>query len=149
MYEARRVESSFPLSCIFVEYLNFFILFTGIDDIVLFFFKGVADGVGGWRHYGIDPGEFSAFLMRTCERLVSSGRFITTEPAGLLARSYYELLESKQPILGADGLVIWFITVASLVCVLSIHAHGRTSQYIISDFKNSDQPQMQSPFLPK
>jgi len=70
-------------------------------------FKGVADGVGGWRHYGIDPGEFSAFLMRTCERLVCSGRFITTEPASLLARSYYELLESKQPILGADGLILF------------------------------------------
>lgn len=28
-------------------------------------------------------------------------RFTPTEPAGLLARSYYELLESKQPILGA------------------------------------------------
>lgn len=67
----------------------------------------MADGVGGWRHYGIDPGEFSAFLMRTCERLVCSGRFITTEPAGLLARSYYELLERKQPILGADGLILF------------------------------------------
>ncbi|XP_012244564.1 protein phosphatase PTC7 homolog isoform X3 [Bombus vosnesenskii] len=48
---------------------------------------GVADGVGGWRHYGIDPGEFSSFLMRTCERLVSMGRFKPSEPAGLLARS--------------------------------------------------------------
>lgn len=38
--------------------------------------------------------------MRTCERLVSMGRFRPTEPAGLLARSYYELLENKQPILG-------------------------------------------------
>ncbi|KAG5314905.1 PPTC7 phosphatase, partial [Pseudoatta argentina] len=63
---------------------------------------GVADGVGGWRHYGIDPGEFSNFLMRTCERLVSMGRFTPTEPAGLLARSYYELLENKQPILGSS-----------------------------------------------
>lgn len=62
--------------------------------------SGVADGVGGWRHYGIDPGEFSNFLMKTCERLVSMGRFTPTEPAGLLARSYYELLENKQPILG-------------------------------------------------
>lgn len=60
----------------------------------------MADGVGGWRYYGIDPGEFSNFLMRTCERLVSMGRFTPTEPAGLLARSYYELLENKQPILG-------------------------------------------------
>lgn len=63
---------------------------------------GVADGVGGWRHYGIDPGEFSSFLMRTCERLVSMGRFTPSEPAGLLARSYYELLENKQPILGIN-----------------------------------------------
>lgn len=62
--------------------------------------SGVADGVGGWRHYGIDPGEFSSCLMKTCERLVSVDKFAPTEPAGLLARSYYELLESKQPILG-------------------------------------------------
>lgn len=61
---------------------------------------GVADGVGGWRNYGIDPGEFSSFLMRTCERLVCSGRLKSVLPATLLARSYYELLESKQPILG-------------------------------------------------
>ncbi|XP_015519611.1 protein phosphatase PTC7 homolog [Neodiprion pinetum] len=63
---------------------------------------GVADGVGGWRHYGIDPGEFSNFLMRTCERLVTMGRFTPSEPAGLLARSYYELLENKQPIPGSS-----------------------------------------------
>lgn len=63
---------------------------------------GVADGVGGWRHYGIDPGEFSSFLMRTCERLVTMGRFVPSEPAGLLAKSYYELLENKQPILGSS-----------------------------------------------
>lgn len=62
---------------------------------------GVADGVGGWRNYGIDPGEFSSFLMRTCERLVISGRF-NGEPASLLARSYYELLENKQPVLGSS-----------------------------------------------
>ncbi|XP_014244294.1 protein phosphatase PTC7 homolog [Cimex lectularius] len=63
---------------------------------------GVADGVGGWRDYGIDPGEFSSFLMKTCERLVTSGRFICSEPARLLAHSYYELLENKKPILGSS-----------------------------------------------
>lgn len=70
---------------------------------------GVADGVGGWRHYGIDPGEFSSFLMRTCERLVSMGRFTPSEPAGLLARSYYELLENKQPILGINYIYVTYI----------------------------------------
>lgn len=63
---------------------------------------GVADGVGGWRNYGIDPGEFSSFLMKTCERLVCSGRLKSVLPATLLARSYYELLESKRPILGSS-----------------------------------------------
>ncbi|XP_071445837.1 protein phosphatase PTC7 homolog [Hetaerina americana] len=64
---------------------------------------GVADGVGGWRHYGIDPGEFSSFLMSACERLVMSGRFVPTAPAStLLGRSYEELRESKHPILGSS-----------------------------------------------
>ncbi|XP_047003031.1 protein phosphatase PTC7 homolog [Schistocerca americana] len=62
---------------------------------------GVADGVGGWRHYGIDPGEFSSSLMRACERLVCNGRFAPSEPAALLASSYYELLEDKRPVLGS------------------------------------------------
>lgn len=61
---------------------------------------GVADGVGGWRAYGIDPGEFSSYLMRTCERLVRMGHFKMSEPGDLLAKSYYELLEHKKPILG-------------------------------------------------
>ncbi|RZF45301.1 hypothetical protein LSTR_LSTR011117 [Laodelphax striatellus] len=60
---------------------------------------GVADGVGGWHNYGIDPGEFSAFLMQTCERLVTSGRFSPAEPGSMLARSSYELLENKKSIL--------------------------------------------------
>lgn len=62
----------------------------------------VADGVGGWRNYGIDPGEFSSFLMRTCERLVTTGKFKLNDPADLLARSYSELLQSKKPILGSS-----------------------------------------------
>lgn len=61
---------------------------------------GVADGVGGWRNYGIDAGEFSNFLMRTCERLVQSTSFNPHHPVELLAGSYYELLEHKKPILG-------------------------------------------------
>jgi protein phosphatase PTC7 len=61
---------------------------------------GVADGVGGWRNYGIDAGEFSNFLMRTCERLVQSNIFNPQHPVDLLANSYYELLEHKKPILG-------------------------------------------------
>ncbi|KAJ8986176.1 hypothetical protein NQ317_005650 [Molorchus minor] len=63
---------------------------------------GVADGVGGWRAYGIDPGEFSLHLMRTCERLVKLGRFTPTDPSELVAKSYYELLHHKKAILGSS-----------------------------------------------
>lgn len=64
------------------------------------YIPGVADGVGGWRSYGIDPGEFSSFLMKTCERLVSCATFNPQKPVNLLSYSYCELLEQKKPILG-------------------------------------------------
>lgn len=63
---------------------------------------GVADGVGGWRNYGIDPGEFSSFLMSTCSRLVQSSSFNPERPVSLIASSYNELLEHKEPILGSS-----------------------------------------------
>lgn len=70
---------------------------------------GVADGVGGWRAYGIDPGEFSSYLMKTCERLVQMGHFKLSEPADLLAKSYYELLEHKKPILGSSTACVMIL----------------------------------------
>lgn len=63
---------------------------------------GVADGVGGWTRYGIDAGEFSSFLMRTCERLVQSSNFNPHQPVKLLSSSYHELLDHKKPILGSS-----------------------------------------------
>lgn len=49
---------------------------------------GVADGVGGWRQYGVDPGQFSSDLMRNCERLVKAGYYIANQPAKLLAQAF-------------------------------------------------------------
>lgn len=62
--------------------------------------SGVADGVGGWRDYGVDPSQFSGTLMKTCERLVKEGRFVPSNPVGVLTSSYYELLQNKVPLLG-------------------------------------------------
>lgn len=56
--------------------------------------------MGGWRDYGVDPSQFSATLMRTCERLVKEGRFTPTNPVGILTSGYYELLQNKVPLLG-------------------------------------------------
>ncbi|KAH1025540.1 hypothetical protein HUJ05_010248 [Dendroctonus ponderosae] len=92
---------------------------------------GVADGVGGWRSYGIDPGEFSFHLMKTCERLVKLGRFAPTNPSELLASSYYELLHNKKAILGCITRLIELNQAPKFTQVypLSSHAwfHGNNS----------------------
>ena len=48
----------------------------------------VADGVGGWRQYGVDPGQFSTHLMKNCERLVKAGYYRANQPAKLLAQAF-------------------------------------------------------------
>ncbi|XP_078061101.1 protein phosphatase PTC7 homolog [Mustelus asterias] len=61
---------------------------------------GVADGVGGWWDYGVDPSQFSTTLMQTCERLVQEGLFVPSNPVGILTASYNEMLQNKAPLLG-------------------------------------------------
>jgi len=63
---------------------------------------GVADGVGGWRAYGVDPGQFSVNLMKCCERLVLAGYFKENQPAKLLAQGFREMQENKQQIIGSS-----------------------------------------------
>lgn len=65
-----------------------------------FLCPGVADGVGGWRAYGVDPSLFSKKLMDACEMLVKTGRFVPGRPSELLASGYQELLEDKKPLVG-------------------------------------------------
>lgn len=72
--------------------------------------SGVADGVGGWRDYGVDPSQFSATLMKTCERLVKEGRFTPSNPVGILTSGYYELLQNKVPLLGEYIEMIHLVT---------------------------------------
>ncbi|CAB4065070.1 PTC7 [Lepeophtheirus salmonis] len=66
---------------------------------------GVADGVGGWRQYGIDPGQFSSCLMKSCERLVMDGKICSDQPAKLLSQGYQKMQEFsgvKQQIIGSS-----------------------------------------------
>ncbi|XP_017001426.2 protein phosphatase PTC7 homolog [Drosophila takahashii] len=76
---------------------------------------GVADGVGGWRSYGVDPGEFSSFLMRSCERLSRSPDFLPQRPDLLLASGYRDLLGQKCPIVGS-----------CTACILSLNRRNST-----------------------
>ncbi|KAL5016439.1 hypothetical protein ScPMuIL_006028 [Solemya velum] len=76
---------------------------------------GVADGVGGWRNYGIDPSAFPHALMKTCERMVKEGRIHPRSPANIIEASYDELLEQKIPLLGS-----------STACIVSLYREEQT-----------------------
>ncbi|KAJ1350639.1 hypothetical protein KIN20_006472 [Parelaphostrongylus tenuis] len=73
------------------------------------FVVGVADGVGGWRKYGIDPSEFSRKLMRECEKRVASGDFDPRKPETLLEKAFKATAEAPRPV----G--------SSTACVLVVH----------------------------
>ncbi len=84
---------------------------------------GVADGVGGWRAYGVDPGQFSLNLMRSCERLVKAGYFVSNQPAQLLASGFREMQECKRPVIGSS---------TACLAILS-HADGKLYTANIGD----------------
>lgn len=68
---------------------------------------GVADGVGGWRDYGVDPSDFSYSLMRSMERIASvSNPWSFRNPVDLLSAAFRELLHSKRPITGSSTACI-------------------------------------------
>jgi len=71
---------------------------------------GVADGVGGWRAYGVDPGLFSVKLMKSCERLVTAGYFSRDQPAKLLAQAFREIKENKQQIIGSSTACLMMLS---------------------------------------
>jgi len=75
---------------------------------------GVADGVGGWRAYGVDPGLFSNNLMRNCERLVRAGFFINSHPAALLEQGFREMQENKQQIIGSSTACLMMLSHSDL-----------------------------------
>ena len=76
---------------------------------------GVADGVGGWRQYGVDPGLFSNQLMRSCERLVQAGFFQSNTPSKLL-----------EQVSKADHLQTRFIL---MKCVADCYTTGKLREH--------------------
>ncbi|XP_078363501.1 protein phosphatase PTC7 homolog [Oculina patagonica] len=60
----------------------------------------VADGVGGWRHYGIDSSLFSSALMESCRRFVMDGGLETPSPISVIKAGFQELTEHKEPLFG-------------------------------------------------
>jgi len=62
---------------------------------------GIADGVGGWRRYDVDPSKFTRSLMMNCERLARSTTTDILSPVGLLQRAYEQMMQMKSPLLGS------------------------------------------------
>lgn len=67
---------------------------------------GVADGVGGWRKYGIDPSEFSSQLMQHCEEIVEAGDFHPHRPDLIIAKAFENLSVSTRPIGSSTACVV-------------------------------------------
>ncbi|CAG7725362.1 unnamed protein product [Allacma fusca] len=86
-----------------------FIARTNNADVI-----GVADGVGGWRNYGLDPGEFSFSLMKACERLVEAGWFSPSKPGRLLATGFNRIQENN------------LVQGSSTACVLALSREDST-----------------------
>ena len=62
--------------------------------------SGIADGVGGWRRYDVDPSKFTRSLMNNCERIARSTTTDVLNPVGLLQRAYEQMMHLKSPLLG-------------------------------------------------
>ena len=63
-------------------------------------FPGVADGVGGWRNYGIDPAVFSTALMENCKRLIEQGLLDNPTPVNIMTAGYHDISQNKEPLFG-------------------------------------------------
>lgn len=62
--------------------------------------SGVADGVGGWREYGVDPSQVPRTIMSLCARLVDNGKFSASSPEQLLEHAYDEASMHKDAAMG-------------------------------------------------
>ncbi|KAH7731628.1 5-azacytidine resistance protein azr1 [Aphelenchoides avenae] len=67
---------------------------------------GVADGVGGWRKYGIDPSEFSGKLMKNCAEIVQAGDFEPARPDLIIAKAFKNLSNSPGTIGSSTACVV-------------------------------------------
>ncbi|KAH8384043.1 hypothetical protein KR009_011826 [Drosophila setifemur] len=77
---------------------------------------GVADGVGGWRDMGVDPGRFAKELMACCSKQAEHNvGFDGRNPRDLLIAGYQELTDRHQPIVGS-----------STACLATLHRRDCT-----------------------
>lgn len=74
---------------------------------ILIHVLGVADGVGGWRQYGIDSSKFASSLMEGCRKFVISGGLDIQSPFAILKSAFKEMTELKDSIFGMSNDVMY------------------------------------------
>ena len=88
--------------------------FVSSDSCVM----GVADGVGGWRESGIDPGDYSRTLMRTaCDFFDSRDGARAPEDTKAWEETVRAALDSAHQQTRMPG--------SSTACILALNAHDR------------------------
>ena len=80
-------------------------------------YMGVADGVGSWREYGVDPREFSHKLMADCEEILHDAE--SAIPTDELLAQSYERTKASNAIGSSTACVALFDSVHHQVS--SIH----------------------------
>ena len=60
---------------------------------------GVADGVGGWHSYGVEPSHFSRKLMACCSKMAT---LHLEQPRDILKRGFEELLRVHSKTYGNE-----------------------------------------------
>lgn len=86
-----------------------------LRDVTYF---GVADGVGSWRQYGVDPRDFSRKLMEECENIlleachrdnnISGGKFRRVISPGDILSQAYERVKAENVIGSSTACVALF-----------------------------------------
>ena len=68
-------------------------------------YMGVADGVGSWREYGVDPRQFSSNFMQQCHAIVlestAEGSGGILSPSEIMAQAYSRMTEQHPSVVGS------------------------------------------------
>lgn len=71
----------------------------GCGEDSFFVFKnacGVADGVGGWKIYGVDPSYISKQMMMNCFNYYSIPGIVNETPTQIIYKSYKKIIKDKK-----------------------------------------------------
>ncbi len=107
--------------------------------------SGVADGVGGWRDYGIDASNFSRALMKKCESFVNNGGLKSAPSAKQIIKQSFEELPEDKP--ANFGNVVHFYNLSWKKIVLELLFSSGYSTTVLARTKSGSSDQKKAGLL--